>query len=287
MVSELVYIREVYNKSIAWRMPPTFYQQKNDFSVLNGVLAYSFTPQSVIFSLNLLMLCLIGLIFRLIAFWSLVILSRDERGLWSVSDIVMPYSRFAFFRAQISKLDLGSLFTAVETTSASSLDQEHVTNRRTHSMVHSFSEVESYEPFVSGAQAAAESEAWNRRNGTGTVQVYGRDKICRWGHWKNGTFTSIRWFSIRLWFVLVFFISLSLRISILCLALGQCLNIDIRMLQLHASFCGRKASFLRSLVIFLAYIKVVYIQFTSRTASRASWAREPIFLHNTWTSGKY
>jgi len=176
--SELVYIREVYKKSIAWRMPPTFYQQKNDFSVLNGVLAYSFTPQSVIFILNLFMLCLIGIFFRLIAFWSLVILSRDKRGLSSVSDIVMPYSRFAFFRAQISKLDLRSLFTAVETTSASSLGQNHVTNRGKQSMVHSFSEVESYEPFDSGAQAAAESEAWNRRNGTGTVQVYGSDKIC-------------------------------------------------------------------------------------------------------------
>jgi len=75
--AELVYIREVYNKSIAWRMPPAFYKQKSQYSALRGVFTYSYTPRSDVFGLNLFILCFAGLIFRMFAYWCLVLLSRE------------------------------------------------------------------------------------------------------------------------------------------------------------------------------------------------------------------
>jgi hypothetical protein len=80
------------------------------------------------------------------------------------------------FQAHISIPNLKSIFSAKEAAPTPSHDQNHAcTGRRKRSAVNDFSEVESYELFDAGAQAAAESEAWNRRTGKRSVQIYGTD----------------------------------------------------------------------------------------------------------------
>jgi hypothetical protein len=171
--AELVYIREVFTKSIAWRMPSEFYKKQSHYSALYGVLAYGYTPQTIVFGLDLCVLFLLGLVFRVFAYWALVLVDREMRGLRNLSDILMPFTLCSSARAAVFKIDLKSFFTLKkEAPSQLGLLLDQSNERRKEPLSTSLSQVESYEPLGAGARVAAETEAWNRRSGRGTVRVY-------------------------------------------------------------------------------------------------------------------
>lgn len=80
-----------------------------DSSELHWLLMFGLTPVSDIFSLDISMLLLLGVVFRLFAFTSLIICNRNKRGLRNLGQIVghwVCYPLEVFFsRAQTKKVD--------------------------------------------------------------------------------------------------------------------------------------------------------------------------------------
>lgn len=59
-----------------------------DSSELHWLLMFGLTPVSDIFSLDISMLLLLGVVFRLLAFSSLIVCNRNKRGLRTLGQIV-------------------------------------------------------------------------------------------------------------------------------------------------------------------------------------------------------
>jgi len=90
-LSELCYLQQVYSSTIAWRMPPSYYLKPQSDSVLTGVIGLEYTPSNETMMLNSLMLICLGLLFRLLAFISLIIFNRDKRGLQTVTQLLLYF----------------------------------------------------------------------------------------------------------------------------------------------------------------------------------------------------
>jgi len=96
---ELVYLETVKAMSLAWRMPPPYYRSAS-YSALSGLIALGYSPQDVAIVLDVALLLLLGVFFRILAFWSLVALNRDKRGLPTLGQmaifwVVNPIDSFA------------------------------------------------------------------------------------------------------------------------------------------------------------------------------------------------
>jgi hypothetical protein len=78
---ELVYLQDVYSLTLAWRMPPPYYSDAGQYSALEWIIALDYTPLSAVLALNVSILILLGINFRILAFVSLVVFNRDKRGL--------------------------------------------------------------------------------------------------------------------------------------------------------------------------------------------------------------
>jgi len=86
-LSELIYLQDVYTLALAWRMPPPYYSKQSAYSAFYGILGLGYTPQTVVLVLDSLMLVLLGLLFRYLAYWSLIAFNRDKRGLPTLSQM--------------------------------------------------------------------------------------------------------------------------------------------------------------------------------------------------------
>jgi len=86
-LSELIFLRQVYSLSLAWRMPPPCYENETESSELHWLLMFGLTPISEVFSLDVAMLLLLGITFRILAFVSLIFCNRNKRGLRTYGQI--------------------------------------------------------------------------------------------------------------------------------------------------------------------------------------------------------
>ena len=80
-LSELVYLQDIYSLTLAWRMPPPYYSEATQFSALQWIMILGYTPLSAAIALDVSILFLLGIIFRILAFASLILFNRDKRGL--------------------------------------------------------------------------------------------------------------------------------------------------------------------------------------------------------------
>jgi len=80
-LSELVYLQDVYSLTLAWRMPPPYYSEATQYSALQWIMILGYTPLSAALALNVSILILLGITFRILAFISLILFNRDKRGL--------------------------------------------------------------------------------------------------------------------------------------------------------------------------------------------------------------
>lgn len=113
-LSELIFLRQVYSLSLAWRMPPPCYMNESESSELHWLLMFGLTPISDIFSLDVAMLLLLGVVFRILAFTSLIVCNRNKRGLRTLGQIVGQSVCYPlevlFSRAQRKKVEANQLF---------------------------------------------------------------------------------------------------------------------------------------------------------------------------------
>ena len=87
-LSELIFLRQVYSLSLAWRMPPPCYENETESSELHWLFMFGLTPVSEVFYLDVAMLLLLGITFRIFAFVSLVTCNRNKRGLRTYGQII-------------------------------------------------------------------------------------------------------------------------------------------------------------------------------------------------------
>lgn len=78
---ELCYLRQIYNLSFAWRLPPNFYLKPSVNSALYGLIMLEYTPTDKSMMLDMIMLLLLGFAFRCFAFISMIVFNRDKKGL--------------------------------------------------------------------------------------------------------------------------------------------------------------------------------------------------------------
>lgn len=76
---ECLYTEETKRMSDAWRMPPSFYHSARTSSALLGLEGYSYVEESTLY--NVLLLLLMGVVTRVVAFLTLVHCNRDKMGL--------------------------------------------------------------------------------------------------------------------------------------------------------------------------------------------------------------
>ena len=103
--AELIYLQTVWSLTVAWRMPPAYYIKASKYSALLGLMELGYSPQDLVMYLDVGMLLLLGFIFRVLAFWSLVVCNRDKRGLPTIGQmslywIVNPLDDWARARKQ-------------------------------------------------------------------------------------------------------------------------------------------------------------------------------------------
>ena len=72
--------------SDAWRMPPPFYDSPSKESVLLGLMSMDYVEGST--TSNVLILLVMGVVLRLLAFGALCHVNRDKMGLRPLSDLV-------------------------------------------------------------------------------------------------------------------------------------------------------------------------------------------------------
>jgi hypothetical protein len=80
---ELCYLQEVFNLSLAWRMPPNVYLKASVNSAMYGLVTLEYTPTTHAMIYDVYMLLLLGVFFRILGFISLSLCNRDKRGLQS------------------------------------------------------------------------------------------------------------------------------------------------------------------------------------------------------------
>ena len=82
---ECLYVEETVRMSDAWRMPPTFYDSPSKESVLLGLQSMGYVERSTLY--NVLIMIIMGIVLRLVAFIALCHCNRDKMGLRSLSDL--------------------------------------------------------------------------------------------------------------------------------------------------------------------------------------------------------
>lgn len=81
--------QDVRGLSLAWRMPPSYYDRPNTFSALASVIGLRYTPTTEVLVLDCGMLLFLGLVFRVLAYFSLMAFNRNKRGLPSINQTAL------------------------------------------------------------------------------------------------------------------------------------------------------------------------------------------------------
>jgi len=107
---ELVFLTTVKSMSVAWRMPPTYYKGSS-YSTLASLIVLGYTPQDITIWVDTILLVLLGIFFRILAFYSLILFNRDKRGLqtlWQMCIywVVNPLDRWSRRRKERRSLRL-------------------------------------------------------------------------------------------------------------------------------------------------------------------------------------